>query len=367
MILPASPQPATDERLTNSQLTCAATCLRKACIAYVHRIRPDTDAAALRFGKAWHDVLDRRARNIPLAHNIHEVRIAYQAAKGTDEDRNEALDYECQTICTMAILYDWRWSEMDSNITIEASEEAFLVPIINPETGRSDRNYVFSGKIDRRVRLDDGRLLLMENKTTSSDITPESDYWKRLRIDSQIDRYVLAGRHLGHDIHAVLYDVARKPSIRPATVTLTDADGIKIVLDQNGDRVRTKDGKGWRQTGDSALGYTVITRPETPEEWGIRLHDHIAADPDRYFARREIPKTGIELAEAQRDLWDAAHLWHQSMSNDRFPKNSSACVGYGTCPYLNLCSTGWTPSADAPVPAGFVRIPDPHAELQVTA
>ena len=39
-------------------LTCAGTCLRKCCIAYLHGIRPAGDAAPLRFGKGWHDGLD---------------------------------------------------------------------------------------------------------------------------------------------------------------------------------------------------------------------------------------------------------------------------------------------------------------------
>lgn len=354
--------PSLDQRITNSQLGCAATCLRKHAIAYLYGIRPATEAAALRFGRAWHDGLDRRAKGVPLAENLAAVRRAYEASKTGDEARDTALAYECETVCVLLNLYDWRWQEFDSQKRVEASEEPFTVPVVNPETGRSSRLFVYAGKIDRRIVLPDGRLALEENKTTSDDISPESDYWKRLRVDTQIARYVLAARHLGHGIDTVLYDVTRKPGMRPGTVPLTDAEGVKIVLDANGDRVRTKDGKKWRQTGDTAEGYTLQVRPETPAEWGARLHEAVAANPDAYFARREIPRTDMELQEARRDLWNHAQILHQCDSENRWPRNSSACIGFGRCAYLDLCSTNWHP-ADGAVPDGFVRITDTHQEL----
>lgn len=351
-----------NERITNSQLTCAGTCLRKHQIAYLHGIRPASDAAPLRFGKIWHDGLDRRAKAVPLETNLALVRSAYELTRTGTPDRDAALAYECETVCVLLALYDWRWAEMDAGITVDASEEAFEVPILNPATGRASRTFVYAGKVDRRIRLSDGRAAVMENKTTSDDLSPESDYWKRLRVDTQIARYVLAARHLGHPIDTVLYDVTRKPGMRPGSVPLTDETGLRIVLDANGERVRTKDGKKWRETGDTGAGYVLQSRPETPDEWAGRLHAAVSASPDSYFARREIPRTNADLAEAQRDLWDHAQVLHACDVDHRWPRNSSACIGFGRCAYLDLCSTNWTPD-DGNVPPGFVRLEDPHAEL----
>lgn len=354
-------KPVLDERLTNSQLTCAATCLRKHQIAYLYAIRPASDAAPLRFGKAWHDALDRRAKGAEVETNVALIRAAYDLSMTGAEERDADLAYERETLCVLFRLYVWRWADADASKTVLASEEAFQVPIVNPDTGRASRNFVYAGKIDRRVVLG-GRHALEENKTTSDDIDPESDYWRRLRVDTQIARYVLAARHLGHPIDTVLYDVVRKPGMRPSGVPLTDAEGIKIVLDANGERVRTKDGKKFRETGDTAAGYTLQTRPETPDEWANRLHKAIAENPDRYFARREIPRTNSDLDEARRDLWDMAQVVNSCDTGDRWPRNSSACIGFGRCQYLDLCSSNWRPE-DGTVPPGFVRLTDSHQEL----
>jgi hypothetical protein len=351
-----------NDRITNSQLVCASTCLRKHAIAYLHGIRPESDVAPLRFGTRWHAALDRRAKGMALDANLAALRGEYDMARGADAERNQWLAYEAETLCVLLSLYDWRWSDMDATKRVDASEESFVVPIINPATGMPSRTFVFAGKTDRRIQLGDRRAI-EENKTTSDDISPESNYWKRLRIDTQIARYVLAARHYGHAIDTVLYDVVKKPTMRPGIgIPLLDADGLKIVLDVAGNRVRTKDGKKWRESGSAADGFTLQTRPETPEEWAARLHAAVSAEPDKYFARREIPRTDADLAEARRDLWDMAQVLHQCDREKRWPRNSSACVGFGTCPYIDLCSTNWTPD-DGNVPAGFIRVTDPHQEL----
>ena len=70
------------------------------------------------------------------------------------------------------------------------------------------------GVIDGLGQLHDGRLVLLEHKTTSDSVEPDSDYWVRLRYNNQICQYVLAARSLGWDVEQILYCVARKPTIR---------------------------------------------------------------------------------------------------------------------------------------------------------
>ncbi len=353
-------KPTLDSRVTNSQLSTA--CLRKIQIAYVYAVRPAADAAPLRFGKAWHDALDRRAKGVILDTNIALIRAAYDLSMTGQTDRDESLAYERETLCVLFALYTWKWADADKDIEVLASEEAFEVPIINPETDRASRTFRYAGKIDRRIKLADGRLALMENKTTSTDISPESDYWRRLRIDTQIARYVLAARHLGHAIDTVIYDVVRKPAMRPGSVPLTDADGVKIVLDASGERARTKDGKKFRESGDAAAGYVLQNRPETPEEWAARLHAAVVDNVDYYYGRREIPKTNDELDDALHDLYDQTQVLANCDRQNRWPRLSSQCIGFGRCAYIDLCSTGWKPQ-DGNVPPGFVKVTDPHQEL----
>lgn len=65
------------------------------------------------------------------------------------------------------------------------------------------------------------------------DIQPDSDLWRRLQIDSQISMYVLAARRLGYPVECVLYNVTRKPTIKPTAIPLLDELGVKIVLDRD--------------------------------------------------------------------------------------------------------------------------------------
>src|SRR5690606_36744924 len=132
------------------------------------------------------------------------------------------------------------------------------------------------------------RLAIVETKTTADSIAPDSDYWLRLRFNGQLMQYVLAARTFGWDISTVIYDVVRKPAIEPRQIPLLDAEGRKVVLDANGERVLKKDGSP-RESGDKEKGYTLQTRIETPEEFSDRLYQDTLARPDFYFARREVP------------------------------------------------------------------------------
>jgi hypothetical protein len=287
------------------------------------------------------------------------VRMLYA---GRDE-----LAYECETAAVYVNLYHWRYSDFIAQCKTIATELQFEVPIINPDSGRSARIATFAGKIDALIKLPDGRIAVLEHKTTSGDIKPESAYWKRLRVDTQIARYVIASRHLGYQIDTVWYDVIAKPSLRAGIgAPLLDDNGVKIVLDANGERVRTKDGKKFRETGSTADGYVLQTRPETPDEWRERLHAAIIADVDGYFSQREIPRTDAEIDEARRDLWDHAQVVHQCDKEGRWPRNSSACVGYYQCQYLDLCSANLSPNDDT-IPEGFVRVDTMHTELNEVA
>jgi hypothetical protein len=89
----------------------------------------------------------------------------------------------------------------------------------------------------------------------------------------------------------------------PRLVPLTDAEGAKIVLDREGNRVRTKDGKKWRESGSEGDGYTLQVRKETPDEFFERLRADIASRPTFYYAREEIPRLSADLEDCREELW----------------------------------------------------------------
>lgn len=359
------------ELLTHSRMDAFKTCRRKHQFAYELGLRPVEDARALRMGSAFHagiealspawvDDSDPHAAmaevvSDPLADACAAVRKTYA---GCPEQFDPYWwEIECETILRLVCAYHWRWAD---SLTMVAPEKSFRISLLNPATGHESKLFDLAGKIDGIVRLEDGRLAVKETKTASDDLGPDSPLWRRLRIDHQISLYIHAARQIGYAVDTVLYDVVRKPSIQPTPVPLNDEDGKKIVLDRDGNRVRTKDGKKFRETGSTEEGYVLQTRPMTPAEWGEKLTADIAERPDFYFARVEIPRLDQDVDEYRSELWDIQQTIRDAQRTGKHYRT----VGRNTCPYcpyFNICSEGQDVTYVAP--PGFQFVTNPHPEL----
>jgi len=352
--------------VTYSELQCADTCLRKHKIMYGLKLRRMADVPALRIGTAIHKALDLAAGYMEPNEAIAIVREDYAAYEPT-LSVEEALHvaYENEMVAQLLACYFWYWEEQNSRMTPMKSELSFSIPIRNPHTNRALK-WRYAGKIDKLVQCENTPYLsIMEHKTTSQDITPDSDYFKRLRIDAQIGLYFMAAKTLGYDVGEIIYDVIRKPQLRPSNIPLLDEDNVKIVLDNDGERVRNKDGKTWRQTGDTALGYTLQTRKETPSEYGDRLRADIASRPEHYFARRVIARIDKDVEETKQDVFDKAKRLQYHESINSWPRNTGACIGFGRCACFDLCTNSFNLDAGI-VPDGWERVTNQHTELELT-
>lgn len=229
----------------------------------------------------------------------------------------------------------WNW---DAYEVLDVEKE-FIFPLLNPETESPSRTFDEAGKIDLLLRhRGTERLIVGEHKSTSDSVAPDSFYWDQLRMDQQISRYFLAAARDGQDVQGILYDVLRKPGQRPSGIPLLDADGTKIVHDRNGARVKTKDGKKWRETSDTEQGYVLQTRPETPDEFEARLLAVMRADPHAYFAQREVPRLDSDLLEYMNDSWSFSQQLLYFRKRNIWPKNTDACHAWGTCSMFDICS-----------------------------
>ena len=156
--------------------------------------------------------------------------------------------------------------------------------------------------------------LVVEHKTTSADITQGSTYWRKLTLDTQVSQY-LGGVE---GVEGMLYDVLRKPTLRPYKATPEES------------RKRTKAG---------ALYAGQREADETPEEWRDRLLSDIAEKPDAYYQRGTIVRTAEERREAMRDTWLVAGSIRESMRLEAWPRNPGSCDAYGrTCDYWAVCA-----------------------------
>jgi hypothetical protein len=235
-------------------------------------------------------------------------------------------------------VYDERWGAQWSEYEIVGVEQEFAFPLLNPETEAPSRSFDEAGKVDLTIRSRaTGRVTVVEHKTSSEDIKPESDYWDRLRMDTQCSKYFLYAATAGHDVEAIRYDVIRKPLQRPIKVPILDDDGLKIVLNDKGERCFTKDGKKPRQTENTDENWMMQTRPETPHEYEERVVEVLRANRDGFFAQRDVPRLDSDLIDYMGDAWAVSQEILFRRRVKCWPRNPDACKILGTCEYFALC------------------------------
>ena len=309
----AAPQKAV---LTATRMATLRRCPRQAYFRYELGLERVREATPLRLGGAFHRGLELRNRGAGEAEALAEALAEYEVAPAWADDF--AWRVEAETVRNLLAGHFWRYSADD--VRILEAERSFELPLVNPATGKASRSFVLAGKIDGLVQLADGRLAVLEYKTAGEDIGPDSAYWLRLRCDPQISQYVIAARALGYDVATVLYDVTRKPAIRPR--------------------------KG-----------------ESPEQFGQRLLEDLGQRPDFYFQRREVPRLEADLDEYRHELWQQAKQLMEMRRHGRWYRNVGRFT-CDTCPFADLCLQSIRVDPADPPPAGYRFVNDLHPELQ---
>jgi len=318
--------------LTHSRLRTYRQCPKKHRYMYEMGYRPARVADALRFGSLIHAGLEawwlevQKGSPSRLGAALAAVQVE---ADPFDRQRAEALLEG----------YERAWGATAYDYEVLAVEPPFSAPLINPATGLSSRTWLLAGKVDVIAKhRASGRLLVVEHKTTSDTIhTDEDNYFQKLALDHQLSGYVVGAESLGYSIDECLYDVIRKPSLRPFRATLET------------ERKYKKDG---------ALYSNQRALDETPEEFGSRLRAEIESDPARYLQRREVPRLQSQIDEYLADAWITGKILRESELADRAPHNPDECFRFGRCPFWGVCTEH--ESLDGP---GFIRSGDVHPEL----
>lgn len=320
-----------DLTYTNSSLATARDCLRRYDLQYLQRLnRIGLDALPLAVGTAWH--------------KAHEAR-----NKG--EDPYAAIDWFApnalwaEKLRRLFAAHEWRWQADDFEFV--ESELTFRVDI---------GGMPFEGQIDGIVRdRESGRLGLLDYKTTSDSLA--GDYFDRLRLDVQVGGiYAMAFRELHGDWPAfILYDVTRKPTIKPKA--LTKADIARIT---GGDP--TYFGEAVSESALAAID--VGEKGESVSMYGARLTSDIGNDPDKYFARRAIPRSPRDYEPLIDDLRAQVGIIQHAIGRGHMPRNPDACNKYGRCPFAALCELHIYPrDTEAEPPEGYERRDALHPEL----
>lgn len=340
--------------LTASSSRVARLCQRRYLIEYVlgyRRVRTDE---RLRFGTLIHSALEAWWRGDMNGMTDDEKL----------ESSMEVLDvtpnvdpYELVRARVMTMGYHLAWCERAAGLEVLGVEERFTAPL---EMGdKRHGRWNLAGRLDVRVQSKDG-IQVIEHKTTTEDISPESTYWQRLKMDVQVSIYLKASGALGPPAESCIYDVLGKPRHEPSAIPVLDEHGNKVVLDQAGHRVKTQQGK-WRQTADAVQGFVLQTRQETPPEFQSRLAIEVGQTPSRFFSSATVVRLEDETESAMRDLWHLASILDVNTQCNQWMKNPDACFLPGrTCPYISVCAGENTLYSDE-----FRRVPV-HPELEET-
>lgn len=292
---------------SNSELKTARACLQKHNFQYVQLRRPIKVSDALTFGTLVHTGLEAVFLN---RHKSAEEQLLAACEAMTSQD-----PYALATARELIAGYIAYW--LNDGLETVAVEHTFSIPLQNPDTGETSEKFVLGGKFDGIVRSEKG-LHVIEHKTTSEDIEEGSRYWQRVKaLDTQVSQYIAGAKASGFDVVDCIYDVIKKPTIRPAKAT---PEHLK------------------KYTKQGFLYANQRENDETPEEFAERLRADIAENPNKYFARGHIVRLESEEKSFARDVWGAVYLLDTAVTNGYTPKNPDSCSEYGGCPYLAVCS-----------------------------
>ncbi|MDK9699075.1 MAG: PD-(D/E)XK nuclease family protein [bacterium] len=327
--------------LTYSSMQSFLDCPRKYLNREIKCLTSKEKNRTLDFGSAWHGALERWYT--PGDQDVKCAAIKQYFSDcfpNRESDYNERRDFLMLDV--MFSTYLNRFPEEDFDVI--AAETKFLLPIINPNTGRISRTFNLSGKVDGLIRMKEtGELYILEHKTASS---VDGSYLEKLPLDFQINLYAYAlSRHLKRPITGVIYNVIQKSGIKLKMGETEEAYQKKLA-----DRIAES------KTGKSALKRIM---PQTDEEFTIELRSKYR-DPEM-ITREQLLISPQDLKDTEQYVWTITQKIIGEMNEGDWLPNRGHCFKYGKtpCQYWALCRS----KNSELVQQNFYDIKPPHEEL----
>lgn len=222
-------------------------------------------------------------------------------------------------------------------------EDEFQCSIYDLHAAQSSvsRTWKMGGKIDAVIRRR-GKQYVVDSKTTSEKIGEmDAAYWRQLAVESQVDMYLLAHHIQGSSTYGAIWDVIRKPGIRPKALT----KAAHALATSN----RTYCGCS---LSAGALDH-LARHGDEKEGAGLELYEHrvyreCTDNPGDYFQRKPVIRLEHEIMAFAEELWYITQELTAERRADRPPlRNSGSCMAYGRpCEYLGICSSHDTPESN---------------------
>lgn len=357
--------------LSHSRKVVFRQCKRKHHLMYTLGIRPVKEAIQLVVGTLLHAWLECWFSSSewvpPCAPHSRAADDMEEFLPAADErirrmwrlfaELDAAAPFEAARLRAMVLAYHLRWRAEPWHVM--AVEQEFRAPLRHPDTEEEDDTFERNGKIDALVMspemTDTGIVALgVEHKSNLGVITPESDYWTKLRSDAQCSDYHIGGSELQHDIHGIVYDVVCKPDLDPLKATPIEKrqmtqgkvcpQCVKKNVAKHDPDCDICQGTTWKEP--PRLYANQRDRDETPGEYGLRCFQAMLEKPDLYLHRKLVVRTDEELRQHQLDDWETAQDVKVDMAREHHPRNTDACFKFlsGKCEFHPICFGSVSPT-----------------------
>jgi hypothetical protein len=341
------------ELYTTSRLKTLRQCPRLHLYRYILGIQTPSSPAA-EFGTVAHSAIEAWLlawKRGDLDGRLTAMLEAVRSSSLTEDNKAR--------LAALLVAYHYRWHAMPWEILGVEIEFRYEL----------DGNLI-GGKIDALIRdTTDGRVWIVEHKTTGQDAGLGSSYWERLSLDIQISIYVDGATMLGHEIAGVIYDVLQRPKHELRTATpeadrehtqgkgckkcggsakageIVKGNGFYTVAFTTIESIKCDgcDGTGWKINKDGKPeAPRLVARhrdtDETLEEFTDRLVDEISENPDGYLIRGEVVRLEDELPRMRTDLIEQIKLERTGSLFNLHPRNPDACFKFNAaCHFFGVC------------------------------
>ena len=334
--------------ITNSRLTKFQRCARAHHYRYELGVAPLADAPALVFGTAIHAALEAFWRAwMTTGFGATEAALAALLSQPLDE-------FTAAKALVMVSAYCAKYQRLAARSEVLAVEREFACSLTDPDTGIASTRWQLAGKVDAIVKLPDGRVAIVEHKSSARDASAGSDYRARLTLDAQVGIYFEGATSMGFTPDLCLYDVLVKPSMEPLTSTPTeDRKYTQAKSRACKECSRKKDPKPGPHWDDAAKVFCADGQvqtdaggrlyanqrefDETVEEFTERLCKAIEAEPDRYLIQAELVRTDGERTDCLRDVCAVVRAIDLTRKTGYAPRSAQSCFAHGRCEYLDAC------------------------------
>ena len=257
-----------------------------------------------------------------------DPKVRLQAARDEWTRASGKLSLEDQVLGEILLTgYAVKWEDSSLMFHMEpVVEERVQAPLLGP-SGSPVEGVQAVAVFDVVAYDQDGSVVILDHKTTTSHLDLGSTYWQRADLSLQVGMYYVLASDTGRTAGRFIWDAVRAPELSLKQATPPE----KLE--------RYVRGGKYGKAGDLKPGMRLSD--ESPEEFAEFVTNQVLSNPDAFYARQEMTRTPDQLDMVRADMYQTAMLIKTAHENEYFPRNLglSSCFAFNRpCPYLPVCN-----------------------------